>query len=1025
MNISQRFLLNNGLSEEKQTFYENLANRYSKISLDYIKKNSHEHSNFNKKVINWLFNQSEENRMLLCAVENKKYTNTIHDAYCYIKNHHNGVKFRFSEEDNKDEEKFKYDVVTDEYDKMFLQKNNYSYNNENYYMNKNPYITNKSLKELKNKDNEFLENIIFYQSESPIDDKNNYNSYFTLKKEFLKNEEIFKHCVNILSYGNFLSAPIMIKKDVQNKTTLSFGMPYWITNDMKINPKININYEDEDFPYNNMDNYFSLSQYCLALIEQVLCVRYLLYNQNKNLKNIISSIYLNDLLDKKEKMLGFLNSLNYDGEKFYEKFDIDEINIKLFYDNSIDEFVKNKDIHYNINNLCKDNENLNYNDIYIEAKKNLNIFENKDIFEGFYDLYDNDKKKINQELINKFLFFHVKYLFTYEDFSNRLIFEKIYTEYSNKICDDLIMDDEKKAKEKKRKKKKKNNENKNKNEIKENNEENKKKIFNFVKNLIYDKLNKKLNECQEKMNININNNNINKKNNKKEKEFFLYKHKKKKNKKKGNNKKNKNTKNDLINNNSNKNENINIIKEEKINDNNINITIKNEIKIDNKPNNKIINTETKKEYKEDKNVININYPEEEKKNNSSTNLPKINSISKNNTTMSLNTIEIQSHINSFTLSSSANSSTSSDSLNYHLNSNSPLKNINLYQNEIYDNNNLFVVHQNPISYQKIYKLTTDIINFNTNIESLLVILREIKLEIKNHFEIIIKKVFKDAIIEIYGSSLYKLDIESSDLDLSISTKGDLEDLVIYLNKNNNDKKYLNINFISTASIPIIKLDVDFLKLNNENIIELNKKLNNNDYYQFCKENNIYNDTNTIRVDISLNSINYKQLNFIEQGINQYPQIIYLIKILKKLLLYKHMNNSYKGGMSSYCLFLILYSYLKFYSNYYQSNSIENNYGSLLIGFLFYYIICIDFKCTVINPLLDNPFKVLNFPIETIPTIIEPTTKKNAGKNIYRIFDVVKALNEIYRDIYIVLKKDYNNESENYIYELFIHYIENE
>ena len=71
----------------------------------------------------------------------------------------------------------------------------------------------------------------------------------------------------------------MIKKDVQNKTTLSFGMPYWITNDMTINPKININYEDEDFPYNNMDNYFSLSQYCLALIEQVLCVRYLLYNQ--------------------------------------------------------------------------------------------------------------------------------------------------------------------------------------------------------------------------------------------------------------------------------------------------------------------------------------------------------------------------------------------------------------------------------------------------------------------------------------------------------------------------------------------------------------------------------------------------------------------------------------------------------------------------------------------------------------------------------------------------------------------------
>ena len=56
-------------------------------------------------------------------------------------------------------------------------------------------------------------------------------------------------------------------------------------------------------------------------------------------------------------------------------------------------------------------------------------------------------------------------------------------------------------------------------------------------------------------------------------------------------------------------------------------------------------------------------------------------------------------------------------------------------------------------------------------------------------------------------------------------------------------------------------------------------------------------------------------------------------------------------------------------------------------------------------------------------IIEPTTKKNAGKNIYRIFDVVNTLNEIYRDIYIVIKKDYN-EDDNYIYELFKHYIEN-
>ena len=75
MNISPRSLFNNGISEEKKNFYENIASRYSKISHDYNKKTAHEHANFSKKVLNWFFSQSEETRMLLCSVENKKYTN--------------------------------------------------------------------------------------------------------------------------------------------------------------------------------------------------------------------------------------------------------------------------------------------------------------------------------------------------------------------------------------------------------------------------------------------------------------------------------------------------------------------------------------------------------------------------------------------------------------------------------------------------------------------------------------------------------------------------------------------------------------------------------------------------------------------------------------------------------------------------------------------------------------------------------------------------------------------------------------
>ena len=96
------------------------------------------------------------------------------------------------------------------------------------------------------------------------------------------------------------------------------------------------------------------------------------------------------------------------------------------------------------------------------------------------------------------------------------------------------MGDIKKGKKKKRRKKKNNNNNENKinvDEIKENIENQRKLICDFVKNLIFEKLNKRLNECYEKEK---NNKNKKVKNNKKEKEFYLYQSITKKNNKKGN-----------------------------------------------------------------------------------------------------------------------------------------------------------------------------------------------------------------------------------------------------------------------------------------------------------------------------------------------------------------------------------------------------------------------------------------------------------------------------------------------------------
>ena len=425
---------------------------------------------------------------------------------------------------------------------------------------------------------------------------------------------------------------------------------------------------------------------------------------------------------------------------------------------------------------------------------------------------------------------------------------------------------------------------------------------------------------------------------KKKKGFFLYEPIKKKEKKKIN-------KNSAINNNSkiNTTEKINKINKEDLNNNK-----KEKENINNKENknNIIINNDNNKEYKEDINKININIS---------------------------NNISIQSHINSFTLSSSNSSSTSVDSTH---------NNINSIKNNEHLDNSIFVVHQNPmiISYEKFKKLTDDISIFNRNMERVLIIIRKIKIEIKYYFESIIKKIYdKNARIEIYGFSSYQLDIESSNLDLSIYTKTkiSLNDLETFLTSNNSNKQYLNINPTYKESIPIIKLDLDFLKLNKEKINDLYQMMINNDYYKICIKNKFSNNFNIIKVDISMNSINFKQMNFIKKGNSHFPQIKPLIKILKKLLIFKNLNNSYKGGMSSYCLFLIIYSYLRMHKSFYENNNIDYNYGSLFIGFLFHYIMCIDFQYTIINPSLNKPFIISNIPIETIPTIIEPTTMKNA------------------------------------------------
>ena len=1008
MNISHKNLLNNN----KRQYHEKIRNIYYYAYNKYQKE--YQDKDYRKEVIKWLFSNNEETRMILCSIENKKYTKLINEAYNHYLKDQN-VLMHLKDDDDDDKVEFIY------------LENNKDNSNDYQYQNKIRF---------------FLNEIMFYQCESPINDYSNYSNYFTLNSNIIKNQKSFQEFYEKFNKNTFLQSPIKIKRDEQHKLSyFYFDFPDWLH-------RKNISDDNNQSPNSKLALYYSLPEFILALIEQVISIRYIIYKETKDLKEILSNIYLYDLFEKRNKIISYLSQKEKKFSFLY--FKIDELVKNLYKDSKLEQFLSNKKESHGF--FCSDTY-FNIDDDLEKIILDLNIF-----FNNF--LNRNETK----DFIDFFMLIHFDKIFTYDDFFFRGVFEKIYDSYAKIVYKDLYFDEEKKVKKKKRKKKKKlkndNNEynkDKDNNNDEDNNDENnkdkEKNLENDIKsstlndtennkdnsefidfgdeilkilsdsnslNNKNENINSNMNDKnaqelnyikKEKNNINenkqevdnnanlINNENIfsqiedknnNNKKKIKQKNFFLYETTKNNKKKKKNEPKNnkQNIENNIKNN------------DDKLNEINTNLIL-NEIKEKDKDNEKeTLNYDLKKVN----NKNSVNYQKESIELNICNNKEE----NKNSNINNNNKISIPSHINSITFSSSKPDEIKNN------------KNVIIFNNNIINIQNNIIFQENIFMLNK--KLHNNIIEYNIDLEEALIIQRKIKEEITNYFSSLINKLFKDSTLSAYGSSLYKLDIDNSDLDLSISTESNisLSELNDYLFENNDNNKFIKINAILSASVPIIKLEIDYLKMNNDVINELYESLKNTKYYKTYYENKNDNYMNIINIDISLNSANNLQLQFIKDTLIKYPEIKYLIKILKKLLQLKQMNNSYKGGMSSYCLFLLLYSYIKLYFNKDNSNIIINNldYGSLLTGFLFHYINYVDFNCTIIAPHLINPF-VVKGSLDIVPTIIEPTSKKNAGKNIYKIFDVINTFSHIYKDIFFILNND--NTNKNLIYQLLMKY----
>ena len=389
MNISHKILSNNSFSSDKIQYYQKILSKYI-IAINKIQKEKKILVKYRQHVLDWLFSYDLETRMIICCVENKRYTNIMNKLYLSHKDNKN-TKFII-----KDEKEESSSSLKDNENISFF------YSNEETPQN----VILES----------FLNEIIFYQCESPIKNLNNYSDYFTLNGSVLNDRKLFQNYFSKISKEKYFNIPIKTH-DPSTKFS-NFKLPEWICNNDSTNNR----------------TYFTISEYFCGLFEQVISVRFITSYNNKNLNEILSSCYLKELFDKSKIMINYLNRIN---DNKFHYFKIDEL---------IEEMYKNKDLeNFILKNSNIDTDNISgwfANPLYFDKTHTLEEIKNE-----VEQLFEFDKIS-NEQLIKTITLLHIKKLFTYDDFLCRGIFERIYNDYSQRKKKKQKPKDNKKEKKK-------------------------------------------------------------------------------------------------------------------------------------------------------------------------------------------------------------------------------------------------------------------------------------------------------------------------------------------------------------------------------------------------------------------------------------------------------------------------------------------------------------------------------------------------------------------------------------------------
>ncbi|CAD8144476.1 unnamed protein product [Paramecium pentaurelia] len=342
----------------------------------------------------------------------------------------------------------------------------------------------------------------------------------------------------------------------------------------------------------------------------------------------------------------------------------------------------------------------------------------------------------------------------------------------------------------------------------------------------------------------------------------------------------------------------------------------------------------------------------------------------------------------------------------------------------------------------IEQINLDILDFTDNIMSEYEDMLPFRFLAFERVKLVIQKVFlgiPDGMIMLFGSCATGLALIDSDIDIGINglevynrnmLKSHFDNLFFEFSRK---KWVVKANPIFNSAVPIIKLEID----PQINIFEYEgRNLDEQQIQQWKKLKQKL--KSGIKVDISFNfngnaiystHIGSITTDLVKKWMEEYPSLQQIVLILKSMIKKLKLSESYSGGLSSYSLIIMVYSYMR--EQRINSNLISEQF----IDLLNFYVNLFDSSSTGIGLLADinNPnssyfFNLQDYCLPALPiTIFNPYNRKlltHSCVQINKIFDFFKGIlkeldakNDFYCNYVVLGKKKQqklNKSLENFI-----------